>query len=312
MNINIEQYIRKVLELGCNINKNNNLIIYSRINIQEFKDTILKLKEEYQINKIIFLENNLEEIYNFLENNPTLEEIKKFITNKNKKEELKTIISNYPIITPQDKTKLIYIYDDDYDGYQYKLYYDSKLYKQYYQYSQAYYDDLNQILNTNHKTIINCPHTSWAKHLFGTKDKIDELWSLLNQSIPNSKDLKEKIQKLKQIKEFLNKSSIESLYFYTKSGSDFRINLSHHSIWSSEPNIKDNSEYFFNFPSYEICTSPNNNSAEGQVVITKPSSLCGITVQQAKLKFKEGKCISCISDNEDWNDVILYPYGILH
>jgi len=67
----IEDYLRKILEFGCNVQKDDNLIVYSNEEIPYFKETLLKIKDDYKINQIIFFNFNYEEIYNFLKTNPT-------------------------------------------------------------------------------------------------------------------------------------------------------------------------------------------------------------------------------------------------
>ena len=104
MNNIIEDYIRKILEIGCNIKENENLIIYSNEEKPEFDEIILKIKDEYKINKIIFVRNDYEKIYNFSKQEPTKEEIEKFI-------------NKYPKIEEKNKVKIISFYPNGYNDY---------------------------------------------------------------------------------------------------------------------------------------------------------------------------------------------------
>ena len=76
----IENHIRKIIEIGCKIKKYDNLIIFLPEESKEIEDIFLKLRFEYKINKIVFVKNNYEKLYNFLNQNPSEDEIKKYIT----------------------------------------------------------------------------------------------------------------------------------------------------------------------------------------------------------------------------------------
>lgn len=293
MNKIIERYVRNVLEIGCNIQENDNLYVQSHTDISDFKEVLLKLKDEYKINQVIFYDLNYEKIYNFLKNNPSDEEIGKFVV-------------KCPIVEQKDRVKVISITDDDHTSYYNKLCYEIwDLYKKYCDYNNKVNKELYDLFKISIITVINCPTDSWAEELFGVNGKKDELWNLFDKCVPDVSKLKDEIKILKRIKEYLNKESISQLYFYTNSGTDFKIGLSKYSIWVSEPEINNGIEYFYNFPSYEIFTSPDYNSAEGKVIVTRPSSLYGEKITSAKLQFVNGKCISCESDNKDWNHMIL-------
>lgn len=295
MEQSIENYVRKVLEIGCNVQKGDNLIVYSQTDVSEFEKVLLQIKDEYGINQVVFIRRNNKKIYDFLKNNPCDDDIKKRII-------------KYPMIKQKDITKIIDIIDDDHSGYYYKLCYEKYyLYEKYCKYDGEINKEIYNLFDTCLTTVINCPNNSWAKTLFGDEVyyKKDKLWNLFDKFIPDTPILKEQIRRLKEIKDYLNKETISQLYFYTNFGTELKVGLSRYSKWVSEPETKDGIEYFFNFPSYEIFTSPDYNSAEGKVVVTKPSSLYGEKIKNATLQFSQGKCVSCESDNDDWNEIIL-------
>ncbi len=300
MNEYIKNYVRKVLEIGCNIQAGDSLIVYSNNDISDFREVLLQIQEEYKINQVIFIIRDYKKIYNFLKNNPCEEDIKK-------------IVIKYPMIEQKEKVKIINIFDDDHDGYYNKLCYEiCDLYEIYCKFDYVANSELYDLFNTCVVTVVNFPTDSWAKSLFGRDNSKDRLWNLFDKCIPEIPQLRDEIKKLKLIKEYLNKERISQLYFYTNLGTDFRIGLSKHSEWVSEPKIRNGVEYFYNFPSYEIFTSPDYNSAEGKVIVTKPSCLYGEKINGASLFFSKGKCISCKSDNESWDRIILNPKNELY
>jgi len=289
----IEDYLRKILEFGCNVQKDDNLIVYSNEEIPYFKETLLKIKDDYKINQIIFFNFNYEEIYNFLKTNPTEEEIRKYIY-------------KYPKIKNPHKTKMISFYPNDYDGYYYKLSYEMYEYtKKYSKIDSEINKEIYEIWEKFPQTVTVWPTKSWAKNLLGSYDKIEELWILLSQAIPSKNKLLKTIEKLEYIRGYLNELSINELYFSTKLGTDFRIKLTKNSNWVALKKKKNNIEYFPNFPTYEIFTAPNYRAAEGKIIMTKPSVLYGMKIKEAELLFSKGRIITCQSDNEEWTQTIM-------
>ena len=101
---------------------------------------------------------------------------------------------------------------------------------------------------------------------------------------------------------------IRNLCFHTDLGTDFRISLTHHSIWVCEPDGTSRAFNSFNYPSYEIFTSPNCYSAEGRIVLSKKRRFYyDIMVDQATFDFEKGKLIDCKSNDDYFSEIILKP-----
>ena len=294
MNTLIEQYLRKLLEICYNSREYDNIVIYSNNSLSDIIDIFIKLKDEYCIKQLIFFEHDYERLYKFLESKPTDVAIKEYVT-------------KYPKLTDKRRTKFIYIFNDDHSGFYDKLLtnYEEefKLYTKYdFDINKDYWDLLNNI-NCVTGTII--PNVYWAEKLYGSKEKLVDLWKLINQIIPSNSEFMNEIERMKEIKRYLQMSKISNLYFYTNQGTDFKIKLSKYSIWLSEPQMKNGIEFFYNFPSYEIFTSPNCYSAEGKIVISKPDNFYGEQINEACLQFSKGSCIKCDSDNDNWNSMVM-------
>ena len=100
--------------------------------------------------------------------------------------------------------------------------------------------------------------------------------------------------------------NIRNLHFYTNLGTDFKIALNPHSIWACEPNNIKGAFNFFNFPSYEICTSPNCYSAEGKIVLSKKGRFYdNIAIEKAIFEFSKGRLISSKSNSELFDSTVL-------
>ena len=181
----IENHIRKILEIGCQIKKYDSLIVFLPEESKEIETILLELRFEYKIKKIYFIKNNYERLYEFLKLNPTDNEIKKYI-------------KKYPKINKN--FKVINFYTEDYSGYLYKLNYE--IYDKYSKYLKNEYEinkEIYNILEHLPKIITPCPTYEWSKKLFGSKLKKDKLWNLVASTIPTKEELQEEILKLKKI-----------------------------------------------------------------------------------------------------------------
>lgn len=299
----IYKYVRTLLEVGCSIKERDSLIVYLDSTQSEVKNVLLSLKDEYKINEIVFLEYNYEYIYNLLLTNPSDEDI---INN----------MVRFPKLKEQDKSKIkaIQFMNDNCDEYYIKLCneIDNDLYNNYFDLCGKVNSDYDE-LDKKYQFIMTCwPTKSWANNLFGNPDKIDVLWKYFFKTVPNSKNFENEIKRLEYLKEFLNSLKIKSLYFYTDLGTDFKIDLNNYSIWKCEPSYFNGERIFYNFPSYEIYTSPDYNSGSGRVVLSKTCNFYCTNVNNCELVFNEGLLVNCKSDNEFFEDVIFYKENSLN
>ena len=292
----IREYIKKVLEVGADIKENDALIIYMPEEMSDIEKIILELKEEYKIAEIIFIKTNYEKLYNFLSQNPTDTEILKFI-------------ETYPLLKQTEHIKKIYFNDglSEHCPYYRKIfnnYYDT--YVRYLKINHEHNKDFFEQISPAPYILSSCPSKSWTLELFNDKTKINELWKLITKTIPSVEEFKKINQQQQKIAKYLNELKINSLHFYTDKGTDFDIKLTKYAKWITYPKEINQSKIYSNFPSYEIYTAPNYLSAEGKIILTKPSIINGCDkVYEATLIFSKGKAITCESNNETWNRVVL-------
>lgn len=295
MNKPLENYVRKILEFGCNIKPGDNIYIYTNDECKDLLEAIHELKDEYGIKKIDYVHSDYKKLYDFFGTHPTRAKIRQNV-------------EEYPKITDKSKTKVIFVLDDDHSGYYRKLNDDylNKLWISYKQNHEVTNKDFWDNFENMYVVTVNWPNKYWAKTLLGSEEKTPELFDMINSTVPSSLELREHIQRLKELKNKLNKSNITNLHFYTNLGTDLNIKLTNNSIWQSTISRLYNQDYFANFPSYELFTSPNCYSAEGKVVITKPSNFNGVKVNEAEMYFKKGKLVHCDSDNDLWAEMVSY------
>lgn len=298
----IEDFIIKVIEIGANIKEGESLVVYMPEEIPEIENIILKLKDEYKIGDIVFIKQNYEKLYNFLITNPTDAEIEKYI-------------ETYPIVKQSCNIKQIYFNPlTEHCPYYTKLI--QEIHARYIRYREidAFKNKLlYEQISGNDCVLTICPSKAWSKELFGDESKINELWNLLINTIPSIEELKKITNEQQEIARYLNGLKINSLNFYTDKGTDFHIKLARASKWITNPTETLSGSIFTNFPSYEIYTAPNYLSAEGKVVLTKPSFLYGGTrIDEAEIIFSKGKVISCETNNDAWNNIIYYKPNNLY
>lgn len=285
------EYLRKILAASLNNRDYSTVVFNASFCLDDIKDIIKELKDEYHLDNVLFIDFDYDKIKSFYDSNPTKEEIEKFIP-------------KYPIPTGNIKSISFHNPITDYSDNYYSDY-SIKYYNDLMKYNQEVFDKIKQISKKD-KTVIACPNKEWAESLLGNQSQLDELWLKINKTILNPEEAKIELEKRLEQKKLLNSMNIRNLYFYTDLGTDFRISLNPHSIWVSEPNDWEGELNFFNYPSYEIYTSPNCYSAEGKIVLSRKSRFYyDIVIENALFELSKGRVISIESNSEDFDDIIL-------
>lgn len=285
------EYLRKILAVSLNNRDYSTVVFQASFCLDEIKDIIEELKEEFHLDNVIFKDFDNDKIKSFYESNPTEKEIERFIP-------------KFP--QPTGNMKIIYFHNpitDLSDNYysDYSIKYHEDLQK----YNKELFDRIKKISKSD-KTVTSCPNKEWAESLLGSQKKLDELWMKISKTLLNPNETQNELEKRIEQKKLLNSIGIRNLYFYTDLGTDFRIALNTHSIWISEPNNREGEFNFFNYPSYEIYTSPNCYSAEGKIVLSRKSRFYyDIVVENAIFEFSKGRLISSQSNSEDFDSIIL-------
>lgn len=148
-------------------------------------------------------------------------------------------------------------------------------------------------------TIAAVPTEDWANELFDHNRKsLDKLWDkifdmcLIKEDDPQ-KLWKEKIKKLKERANKLNKCQFKKLKYSNVLGTNFEIELPENHIWcSGSTTLANGKEVLVNFPTEEVFTSPDCKSANGRVYSTKPLSYAGSLIEDFYIDFKDGKVIN--------------------
>lgn len=294
MNLEIEkikkEYLRKILAASLNNRNYSTIVFHASFCLDEIKDIVEEIKDEFHINNVIFIDFDNDKVKSFYESNPTEKEIEEFIPKFSKP------IGNMKIIYFSNVTDCSNNYYSNYSG---------KYYSHLNDYNKEVFDRIDN-LSTYDVTVTTCPNKEWAESLLGNQTKLQELWMKISKTLLNPDEAKKEIEERIERKNELNRMGIRNLYFYTDIGTDFKIALNSHSIWRCEPNDIEGKVNFFNYPSYEIYTSPNCYSAEGKIVLSKKEKFYyDITVENAIFEFTKGRLISCKSNNETFDSFVL-------
>ena len=286
------EYLQRILTASLSNRNYSTVVFRASFCLDEIKNIIEELKDEFHIDNIIFIDFNNDKIKSFYESNPSETEIENFIP------KFPNPIGNMKIIHFDNvKTDLSDNYFSDYA-------------KKYFSHLKGYNKELFERIEkitAEDEMVTSCPNKEWAESMLGSQDQLQELWIKISKTLLNPYEEKKEIIERIERKNELNRLGIRNLCFYTDLGTDFRIALNPHSIWRCEPNNLGRTVNYFNYPSYEIYTSPNCYSAEGKVVLSKKERFYyDIIIENGIFEFSKGKLISCKSNDKKFEYLVLY------
>jgi aminopeptidase len=144
------------------------------------------------------------------------------------------------------------------------------------------------------------PTESWAKLLFkDSKNPVEDLWNKIFDICQIKEDnveelWNEKINKLSERAEKLNNCHFKTLKYKNSKGTDFSIELPENHLWGSgKESLQIGKDVLVNFPTEEIFTSPNCETANGIVYSSKPLSYHDVIIDNFSITFKNGRAVDC-------------------
>ena len=149
-------------------------------------------------------------------------------------------------------------------------------------------------------TIAAVPTLSWAKQVFPeSSDPVNDLWNKIFEICAINEENPEqiwdkKIERLKKQADKLTKLNFKRLTYTNSLGTNFSIELLKDSIWASgREELVNGKSILVNYPTEEVFTSPNCESAEGIVYASKPLSYQDNIIDNFWIKFEKGKVVDC-------------------
>ncbi|MBP5679030.1 MAG: aminopeptidase [Bacilli bacterium] len=143
------------------------------------------------------------------------------------------------------------------------------------------------------------PTTGWAKAIFpDSKDPVTDLWNLIfdichmREEDP-TKTWNEKMKRLTTRSNKLTNYQFKKLIYQSSNGTNFSVELPKNHIWASGKSwINNKKEVLVNFPTEEVFTSPDKNTANGIVYASKPLAYQEVLIKDFWITFKDGKVVN--------------------
>jgi len=148
-------------------------------------------------------------------------------------------------------------------------------------------------------SLVAYPNKEWAERVFPElegQEAIDALWehifemTRIDQEDP-VKAWENHINLLNEKVAFLNNNKMKKLVYKSK-GTDLSIELSEKHLWcGADDKTFSGIKYLANIPTEEVFTLPKKNGINGYVSSTKPLSYSGNLIENFKITFKDGKIV---------------------
>ena len=147
-------------------------------------------------------------------------------------------------------------------------------------------------------TIAAVPTESWAKQVFPKSlNPIEDLWNKIFEICAidenNPEEIwDEKIDLLEERCKSMNKYNFKKLTYKNSLGTNFSICLPKEALWcSGREHLASGKNVLVNYPTEEVFTSPDMNSANGIVYASKPLNYQDNMIDKFWIKFVDGKVV---------------------
>ena len=161
-------------------------------------------------------------------------------------------------------------------------------------------------------TIAAIPGEKWAKKIFSNESKTKAMSLLWEAIIKCARANGDPIKNWEQHNAYLlekcnklNSLNIKTLYYKNSLGTDFQIDLIKDVIFLGGGSYTIDGVYYNpNMPTEECFTTPNKYSANGVVYASKPLSLNGEVISNFGFKFKDGKVVEILAQDEKTKNML--------
>lgn len=139
---------------------------------------------------------------------------------------------------------------------------------------------------------------AWSKTIFkDDANSKEKLWNLIfDICLINEEDpclaWTNKMKTNKEICCKLNNLNIKELHYKNSLGTDLYITLDNKALWCGGSSLINGEEPIVNIPTEEVFTTPNKFKTNGVVYTSLPLIHGGVTIEDIKLEFKDGKVIN--------------------
>ena len=153
--------------------------------------------------------------------------------------------------------------------------------------------------NNDQWIIVAIPSPSWAMKVFpglSEEEAIAKMWEAIIHTTRLEGDAlanwDEHVKYLDEKAQKMNALNLDYLHYTSSNGTDLKLHLQPNHEWISarETNLKGVS-FIANMPTEEVFTMPKRDGVDGVVYSTKPLSLNGHVIEDFKVTFEKGKCV---------------------
>ena len=143
-------------------------------------------------------------------------------------------------------------------------------------------------------TLVGCPVPGWAKQVFGEPD-VERLWQAVERTVrldlPDPVTAwKQRLGQLEQLARSLNERHFDAIR-YRGPGTDLTVGLMPSARWMSAGGFTTawGQAHVPNLPTEEVFTSPDRRRADGTIRSTRPLGLGGRVIEGLEFTFKDGR-----------------------
>ena len=284
----LEKYARLIVKTGINIQKNQNLVIFSPIECASFtriiaeqayiegaRDVVISWKDEL-FSKIRYI-HGPEEIF---EEFPEWQK-EFYLSHVHQGAAFLTISASDPELMKDVKPERL-----------------AKARKASSTALEEYREKL--MSNENAWCVVSIPTEAWAKKVFAglkAEEAVEKLWQAIFSTVRVDQEdpvAAWEIHKnnLKKRMDFLNSKHFRLLHFKSKLGTDLTIELPKGHKWLGGADYtSEGVEFIANMPTEEVFTLPKRTGVNGKVVSSKPLNYNGNLIEEFSLTFQEGRVV---------------------
>ena len=282
----LRKYAKLIARMGVNVQKDQDVIIYSRLDQPKFVELLVDECYKAGAGKVT-VEFSHQPLYKLNVRHQTVEKLAK--VKKWEKARLRHYVNTLPCT--------ISLVSDDPDGLkginQKKM---AEADRKSWPIVKPYYDAME---NKNQWCIAAVPGAAWAKKVFPGLPKgraIEKLWEaiLFTSRVTDdpiaaweahNKDLHDRCA-------YLNSLGIAELHYRGDNGTDLTVGMiPEGSFLGGQETTISGLPFDANIPSEECYTSPMRGKAEGIVYATKPLSYNGELIEDFSVRFENGKAV---------------------
>ena len=306
----LRQYARLIARMGANVQKGQEVFIFSGIEQPEFTAMVAEECYRLKAKKVVvdWEYQPLDKLAYRYQTVKTLGTVPDYVETR-----WKHYTENLPFCR-------IYLMSDDPDGL--KGVNVSKMGKAMQMSRKVIKPYRDKIEGSHQWTIAAIPGKKWAKKLFPelrTNQAVEKLWEEILKAAralddpvkaweDHNRDLRERCA-------YLNSLGIEKLVYKAGNGTDFSVGIMPEGRFAGgSETSRQGIEFNPNMPTEECFISPDKDSAEGIVYASKPLSYNGQLIEGFWIRFHEGKAVEWHAEKNEalLSEIITMDEGASH